>query len=361
MVATAGAGIGSQGRNMRPVAIWLLFCTALVFLMVVVGGLTRLTHSGLSIVDWRPITGWLPPLDAAAWQSVFENYQRFPEYQKLNQGMTLGEFQSIFWFEYLHRLLGRSIGVAFLLPFLWFMISRRIGGRLAWRLGIIFGLGAAQGGVGWWMVRSGLVDQPDVSHYRLATHLGLAVVIYGLLLWTALSLLRDGGRVGISERRMHRGALGCLAAVFITIVSGALVAGLDAGFAYNTFPTMNGMWIPDGVMALTPWYANLLENTITVQFDHRWLAIATSAGIFALWWRERSRSHSRYAQLALHAVAVAVLFQVALGIATVVLVVPLAVAAAHQGNAMILLSAAVTGLHALQGPVNRESGNRVME
>ena len=340
---------------MRPVAIWLLFCAALVFLMVVVGGLTRLTHSGLSIVDWRPLTGWLPPLDEAAWQSVFESYKRFPEYNKLNQGMSLGEFQAIFWFEYLHRLLGRSIGVVFLLPFLWFAISRRIGGGLIWRLAIIFGLGAAQGVVGWWMVRSGLVDQPDVSHYRLAAHLSLAVIIYGLLLWTALSLLRNGEHAGISERRMHRGALGCLAAVFVTIVSGALVAGLDAGLAYNTFPTMNGMWIPDGVMAQSPWYSNFLENTITVQFDHRWLAIATATGIAALWWRERSRPHDGYALLALHAVAAAVLLQVALGIATVVLVVPLPIAAAHQASAMILFSAAVMGLHALQVPVTREA------
>ena len=356
MVVTASAGVGSQGRNMRPVAVWLFLCAALVFLMVVVGGLTRLTHSGLSIVDWRPMTGWLPPLDAAAWQFAFENYQRFPEYKKLNLGMSLAEFQSIFWFEYLHRLLGRLIGVAFLLPFLWFAISRRIPGRLVWRLGIIFGLGAVQGVVGWWMVRSGLVDQPDVSHYRLATHLSLAVIIYGLLLWTALSLLRDGVRTGILERKMHRGALGCLAAVFVTIVSGALVAGLDAGFAYNTFPTMNGMWIPDGVLAQTPWYSNFLENTITVQFDHRWLAIMTAVGIIALWWHERSRSHSSYAQFALHAVAAAVLLQVALGVATVVLVVPLPVAAAHQASAMLLLSAAVIALHALQVPAADKPG-----
>jgi cytochrome c oxidase assembly protein subunit 15 len=332
---------------MRPVVIWLLFCAALVFLMVVVGGLTRLTHSGLSIVDWRPITGWLPPLDEAAWQSAFDNYKRFPEYNKLNQSMSMAEFQSIFWLEYLHRLLGRSIGVAFLLPFLWFAISRRLGGRLTWRLGFIFGLGGVQGVVGWWMVRSGLVDQPDVSHYRLAAHLSLAVIIYGLLLWTALSLMRDGGREG----RVHKGAFGCLAAVFVTIMSGALVAGLDAGFAYNTFPTMNGMWIPDGVMAQTPWYSNFLENTITVQFDHRWLSIATAAGILALWWRERSHPHSGYVRLAITAAAAAVLLQVALGIATVVLVVPLPVAAAHQASAMILLSATVTVLHALRVPL----------
>ena len=352
MVATASAGFGSRGLNMRPVVIWLLICAALVFLMVVVGGLTRLTQSGLSMVDWRPVTGWLPPLDDAAWHSAFENYKRFPEYQKLNQGMSLGDFQSIFWFEYLHRLLGRSIGVAFLLPFLWFLISRRISRTLAWRLAVIFGLGAVQGVVGWWMVRSGLVDQPDVSHYRLAVHLGLAVIIYSLLLWTALRLLFDEGSAAAPKRRLHLGALGCLVAVFVTVVSGALVAGLDAGFAYNTFPTMNGMWIPEGVMAQNPWYLNFFENTITVQFDHRWLALATAAAIGALWWRERSRALSRFARLALHALAGAVLLQIALGIATVVLVVPVPVAAAHQAGAMILISAVITLAYALRRPAS---------
>ena len=356
MTATATAGSDARTAIVRPVAIWLLVCTVLVLLTVVVGGLTRLTHSGLSMVEWRPVTGWLPPLDEAAWGAAFENYKRFPEYQKLNQGMSLGEFKSIFWFEYLHRLLGRTIGVVFLLPFLWFLYVRRIGPKTACRLAVIFCLGAVQGGVGWWMVRSGLVDQPDVSHYRLAVHLGLAVVIFGLLLWAALTSLfgddRDDGPVW----RHHRGAMVCLAAVFATILSGALVAGLDAGFAYNTFPTMNGMWIPEGILAGIPWYTNFTENTITVQFGHRWLAISTAAAILILWWRERSRAHGGFPRMALHAMAAAVLLQTALGVATVVLVVPVPVAAAHQAGAMILFGAMVTAAFALRRSTGRRSG-----
>ncbi len=340
----------------RPVAVWLLVCAVLVFLTVVAGGLTRLTHSGLSMVDWRPVTGWLPPLDEAAWGAAFEDYKRFPEYRTLNRGMSLGEFKAIFWPEYLHRLLGRTVGVVFLVPFLWFLYARRIGRRTALRLAAVFCLGALQGAVGWWMVRSGLVDRPDVSHYRLAVHLGLAVVILGLLLWTALTLLLGDERGGGLPRRHHRGAVACLAMVFATILSGALVAGLDAGFAYNTFPTMNGMWIPDGLMAGTPWYANFTENTITVQFDHRWLAAATTAAVLALWWRERSRARGGFARTALHAMAAAVVLQFALGAATVVLAVPVPLAAAHQAAAMVLFAATVAAAFALRHGAGRRPG-----
>lgn len=336
----------------RPVAVWLLVCAALVLLTIVVGGLTRLTHSGLSMVDWRPVTGWLPPLDEAAWRAAFESYKRFPEYRELNRGMSLEEFRSIFWLEYLHRLLGRIVGIVFLLPLLWFLGARRIDRRTAWRLAAIFCLGAAQGAVGWWMVRSGLVDRPDVSHYRLAVHLGLAVVILGLLLWAALTALFGDG----PARRHHRGAAACLAAVFATILSGAVVAGLDAGFAYNTFPTMNGMWIPEGMMAMTPWYANLAENPITVQFGHRWLAVATAAAVLVLWWRERSRARGGFARTALRAAAAVVPLQAALGVATVVLVVPAPLAAAHQAGAMLLFGAMVAATFALRRDAGRGPG-----
>ena len=335
-----------------PVAVWLFVCAGLVLLTVVVGGLTRLTHSGLSMVDWRPVTGWLPPLDEAAWSAAFESYKRFPEYQKLNRGMSLGEFKSIFWLEYLHRLLGRIVGVVFLLPFLWFLRARRIDRRTACRLAAIFCLGAAQGVVGWWMVRSGLVDRPDVSHYRLTVHLGLAVVIFGLLLWAALTALFGDG----PARRYHRGAVACLAAVFVTILSGALVAGLDAGFAYNTFPTMNGMWIPEGILAMTPWYANLVENAITAQFDHRWLAVATASAILVLWWRERSRARGGFARTALSAAAAVVSLQIVLGVATVVFVVPAPLAAAHQTGAMILFGAMIAVAFALRRDMGRGPG-----
>lgn len=356
MTATTSANPESPGKSTRPVVIWLVVCAALVFMMVVLGGLTRLTHSGLSMVEWHPVTGWLPPLDGAAWTSAFENYRRYPEYQKLNQGMTLEEFKSIFWFEYLHRLLGRSIGIVFLFPCLYFILARRIDRRLSGQLIAIFALGAIQGVVGWWMVRSGLVDQPDVSQYRLAVHLGLAVIIYGLLAWTALSLHFEGGGLGFRKHRHHRGALGCLAAVFVTVLSGTLVAGLDAGFAYNTFPTMNGMWLPEGVMARTPWYVNFTENTITVQFEHRWLALATAAGTLVLCWHEQSRQSRGFARMALYALAAAVLLQITLGVATVVLVVPVPIAAAHQVGAMLLVTAALTAAYALRFPESPQPG-----
>lgn len=350
MTASASERLHAPTSALRPVVIWLIVCAALVFAMVILGGLTRLTQSGLSMVEWRPVTGWLPPLDQAGWMSAFEDYKRFPEYQKINRGMSLDEFKSIFWFEFLHRLLGRTVGLVFLLPFLFFAVTRRINGSLAIRLVGIFVLGGVQGGVGWWMVASGLVDHPDVSHYRLAVHLGLAVLIYGALLWTVLNIHFEGLALGEQARpRHHRGALACLAAIFLTLLSGALVAGLDAGFAYNTFPTMNGMWIPDGIMALSPWYANFTENTITVQFDHRWLASATAAGVLALWWTERSRQRTGFAEFSIHFLVVAVIAQFALGVATVILVVPVPVAAAHQAGAMVLFTAALFAAYALRG------------
>ncbi|MBH60920.1 MAG: heme A synthase [Alphaproteobacteria bacterium] len=348
MTATTIAGQDSRRTSVRLVAIWLFVCAALVFVMVVVGGLTRLTHSGLSMVDWRPVTGWLPPLDEAAWQGAFEEYRKFPEYQKRNSGMSLGEFKSIFWFEYLHRLLGRVIGLVFFLPFLWFAATRKIGGRLVCWLAFIFCLGGLQGVVGWWMVKSGLVDRPDVSQYRLASHLGLAVIIYGLLIWTALSLVFRGSKDTAPEPKLYLGAICCLVAVFVTMLSGALVAGLDAGFAYNTFPTMNGQWIPEGLMAQSPWYANLTENTVTVQFDHRWLATFTVIGIAVLWWRARKQEIGDLAQRALLGLTVAGLLQLVFGIATVILVVPTPLAATHQAVAMLVFTLAVVTTHALR-------------
>ena len=335
---------------MMPVLVWLIICAALVFSMIVVGGLTRLTQSGLSMVDWRPVTGWLPPMDMVAWQSAFDEYKRFPEYLKLNQGMELGEFKSIYWFEFIHRILGRVIGLVFLLPFLFFAIN----GKLSWALGIrlaaIFVLGAVQGMVGWWMVKSGLINYPDVSHYRLAVHLGIAVVIYSALVWTALSVYFRG-QIGLkwTLSQNHVGAMVCVFAIFCTVLSGALVAGLDAGFAYNTFPTMNGAWIPEGIMAQNPWYLNFTENTIAVQFEHRWLACLTVAGALVLWWSQRTRRDTKFMTFSVNFLATASIIQVVLGILTVVLVVPIPIAAAHQAGAMILLTSGIFVAYALRG------------
>jgi len=309
----------------RAVGVWLLLVAVLVVAMTLLGGATRLTQSGLSIVEWKPVTGLLPPMSDAAWQRAFEQYQRFPEYQKLNRGMSLAEFKAIYRFEYAHRLLGRAIGAAFLLPFLWFLWRRRLPRSLAWGLAGIFLFGGLQGLVGWWMVQSGLVDRPDVSQYRLAIHLGLAVAILGLL-------ARLGWRILWPAPAARGGwAWAVLALVYLQLLSGALVAGLDGGLHYNTFPDMNGMWLPPELWAQQPAWVNLFENPTTVQFDHRVGAYATSLAVLALWWHRRGPAGT----VMLLALAV----QVGLGIATLLLQVPVALGVLHQAGALALFLA----------------------
>lgn len=331
----------------RAVAVWLLICCALVFAMVVLGGVTRLTESGLSIVDWRPLTGALPPLGQAEWQAVFDQYKAFPEYQKLNTGMTLAEFKGIFWFEYAHRLLGRAIGLAFFLPFLWFLFTGRVRGPLAWKLAGVFLLGGVQGLMGWYMVKSGLVDDPRVSQYRLAAHLALAVLVYGLMLWLALGLLRP--MAGRSDA--PRGAAwGLVALISLTILSGAFVAGLDAGMDYNTFPLMDGRFVPKGYLAQSPAFVNIFETIAAVQFNHRWLGMITGLLALAFVWRLarwRPDANLRRAAGLFGAMALA---QPALGILTLLLVVPVAVAALHQAGALLLFTAALWTAFELRRP-----------
>jgi heme A synthase len=246
-VSTDAVAAPKKARSDRAIAWWLLVCCALVFAMVVLGGVTRLTGSGLSMVNWKPVSGVLPPLSRAAWEREFEHYRQTPEYKYVNKGMSLSEFKGIFWFEYAHRVLGRLIGVVFLLPFLYFLLRRRIEASLVPKLAVMFVLGGLQGLLGWYMVKSGLVDDPHVSQYRLAAHLGLAVLIYAFMLWTALGILRsdeDSGSRGSSSFSTY--TLILTIAVFVVMMSGAFVAGLKAGFSYNTFPLMAGQWIPDG-------------------------------------------------------------------------------------------------------------------
>src|SRR5882672_10707482 len=238
----------------RGVAVWLLVCCALVFAMVVVGGITRLTHSGLSIVEWQPIAGTTPPLDDAAWQEAFGKYQRTPEFRTVNPGMDLAGFKSIFWWEYAHRLLGRLIGAAFLLPLLWFAARGRVGRALTWKLAALFALGGLQGAMGWYMVQSGLVDDPRVSQFRLAAHLGMALLIYAAMLWIALDLIFSR-RAGVPSG-LRRLAFGLAALVFVMAISGSFVAGIRAGLAYNTFPLMYSHVVPPGMFVLEPWYLN---------------------------------------------------------------------------------------------------------
>jgi cytochrome c oxidase assembly protein subunit 15 len=338
VLADAGA-VPATARSDGAIAGWLLVCCALVFAMVVLGGVTRLTGSGLSMVNWKPVSGVLPPLGRAAWEREFEHYRQTPEYNYVNKGMSLAEFKGIFWFEYAHRLLGRFIGIVFLLPFLYFLMRRRIEASLVPKLAVMFVLGGLQGLLGWYMVKSGLVDDPHVSQYRLAAHLGFAVIIYAFMLWTALGILRHG------ESTTSRGRGGLTAftvtltvAVFVTMMSGAFVAGLKAGFTYNTFPLMAGQWVPDGMWSMTPAYMNFLENPTTVQFTHRVIAIATFLALVALWLSARHIAITRPQRLWLHAMGVAAVIQVALGISTLVLRVPVSLAALHQAGAMVLLT-----------------------
>ena len=245
--------------------------------MVVLGGITRLNHAGLSIVDWRPLVGVLPPFGEEAWQALFADYKRFPEYREINRGMSLGEFKAIFWLEYAHRLLGRIVGIAFALPFVWFLIRRAFDRPLALKVLAIGILGGLQGLLGWYMVKSGLVDRPDVSPYRLAAHLGLAVAIYGCLVWIALGLLMGGAIERVRRASCWRGALwGATGLVFLTILSGAFVAGNDAGLAYNTFPLMADAIVPPDIFLIEPLWRNFFENVPLVQLDHRLLAMLTA-------------------------------------------------------------------------------------
>jgi cytochrome c oxidase assembly protein subunit 15 len=336
-------------RYDRQIAVWLLVVCTLIFAMVVLGGVTRLTHSGLSMTDWKPVTGWLPPLSDQAWLAEFERYKQFPEYKKVNFGIDLAGFKSIFWFEFSHRVLGRSIGLIYLIPFLFFLWRKRVSGALMPKLWLMFVLGGLQGFLGWWMVSSGLVDRPDVSHYRLTAHLGLAIVIYAYGLWIAMALLKPAA-AHLRDRiqKFYRVALMLVGAIFVVILSGGLVAGLDAGFAYNTFPTMNGQWIPDGIAIMSPWFVNIFENTITVQFDHRWLAIATSTATVIFWFRATRIDLSTNVRIIIHLLLVSVVMQVTLGIVTLVNVVPVSAAAAHQAGALVLLTAALAAAHALR-------------
>jgi cytochrome c oxidase assembly protein subunit 15 len=334
-------------HDRRPIAAWLLACCALVFAMVVVGGITRLTHSGLSIVEWQPIVGALPPLDDNAWQETFRKYQETPQFRQVNPDMDLAGFKRIFWWEYVHRLLGRLIGAAFLAPLLWFAARGRISRELTWKLAGIFVLGGLQGAMGWYMVQSGLVDDPRVSQYRLAAHLALALAIYAAMLWIALGLLFPRATVA-PPRALRRFAVCLVALVFAMALSGAFVAGIRAGLAYNTFPLMNGYVTPPGMFVLEPWYLNFFANVATVQFDHRLIAWVLAALVPWFWMRVRLAAVSRRARVAAHLLLGALSAQIALGISTLLLAVPVPLAAAHQAGALLVFTAALLAAHALR-------------
>jgi cytochrome c oxidase assembly protein subunit 15 len=331
----------------KPIAAWLLACCALVFAMVVVGGVTRLTHSGLSIVEWQPVVGAVPPLDDSSWQEAFRQYQQTPEFRVVNPAMDLAGFKRIFWWEYAHRLLGRVIGAAFLLPFLWFAARGRIQRELSWKLAAIFALGALQGAMGWYMVKSGLVDDPRVSQYRLTAHLGFALLIYAAMLWIALDLLLPPV-AATDVRGPRRFALALAALVFAMALSGGLVAGTRAGLAYDTFPLMNGYVVPPGMFALEPWYLNFFANVTTVQFDHRLIAWLLAFLVPWFWLRVRRSTAPRAARIAADLLLAALALQISLGIATLLNAAPLPLAAAHQAGALLVFTCALIAARALR-------------
>jgi heme a synthase len=335
------------GTDSRAVAWWLLIVAALIFAMVVVGGVTRLTRSGLSIVEWNPVTGVIPPLTQQQWIDEFDKYQQSPEYRQVNVGMSLKAFKRIYYVEWAHRLLGRLIGFAFLLPLIYFAVRRRIDRALIPKLVTIFVLGGLQGALGWFMVQSGLVDVPRVSPYRLTAHLALAVVIYGYILWIALDLLYPKLEKNVSPE-LRRSGWVVTALVCVTILAGGFVAGTKAGFAFNTWPLMYGQLTPPGLYALQPWWTNLFENIATVQFNHRMLAYAALVAVAFYAWlglRGRLASRVRVAFALLPAVA---LVQLLLGIATLLMYVPVTLGAAHQGGAMVVFTVAIYLNHALR-------------
>jgi len=341
----------AAARDARQVGWWLAAFGAMVFAMILIGGATRLTESGLSITEWKPVTGVLPPLSHGDWVAEFQKYKRIPQFERLNAGMTLDGFRRIYLWEYSHRLAARVVGLALVLPFAWFLVRRRMPAFARARVTTLVVLLLAQAGMGWWMVVSGLTERTEVSQYRLAAHLLLAFVLLALTVWTAADLLEGRRRRDPGGRSPLARPLGALAAlVFVTAGSGALVAGLRAGRIYNTFPMMGSGLVPVEYGQLAPWWRNLFENHAAVQFNHRVLAVTTFAavlGVALLARRAAARdvSHARVSGRMAVACAVATL-QVALGIATLLLRVPVHLGVAHQGGAALLLVVVLLAWHA---------------
>jgi len=327
----------------RPIAYWLFAVCGMIVAMVLIGAITRLTESGLSIMEWAPVTGFLPPMSDGEWQRLFELYRQTPEYQQVNAGMDVAAFKTIFWWEWVHRFWGRLIGLVYLLPLIVFLIRRRIPAGLTKHLIFGFILGGAQGALGWFMVASGFGDRTDVSQYRLTAHLALALAIYLYLLWLAISCVRaPASRVwpGLKPQLILLFVL-----IALTVTMGAFTAGLDGGFVYNEFPTMGGAFVPGEAFALEPAWRNLFENPVTAQLVHRWLAVGTAAAILFVWWRAPHGTATRSRKRPVDLLAAMALVQVALGIATLLSVVWLPLAVLHQGGAVALLSLALWAIY----------------
>lgn len=327
----------------RAIANWLLAVAGLVFVMIIVGGITRLTESGLSITRWDPIAGTIPPLNEADWQHAFDLYRESPQYQQVNRGMTLDDFKFIYFWEFIHRLLGRVIGVAFAVPLIWFAVKKAIPKGYGWKLVALLALGGLQGAIGWWMVASGLVDVPEVSHIRLAVHLLTAILIFGSLLWVAFNLYRLAKVPDARPAKMPLAAIWALAVLAVQMLFGAYVAGLEAGYAFNTWPLMGEQLYPEHAPWLEPALRNFVDNPVMVQFVHRWLAFVAAAVIGWLAWLAWKAGEK---SAAVHLVG-AVVLQIMLGIATILTGVKLWIGVAHQGMAAVLLAFLLIAAHRL--------------
>jgi cytochrome c oxidase assembly protein subunit 15 len=339
-----------QIASRRLIALWLFGVCALLVAMIVLGGLTRLTGSGLSITEWKPIHGALPPLSDSEWNQEFDAYKTIPQYQRVNAGMTLDEFKSIYWWEWTHRNLGRFIGFAFLIPFLVFAFLRRVEPALYPRLILLFVLGGLQGVLGWFMVMSGLQDRVEVSQYRLVAHLGLAVAIYGAILWTALPLWRGEWPGNGGAHPMLCWVLAIVALVYVQMLLGGFVAGLHAGLIYNTWPLMDGRLVPAGLFARAPSWLAPFEDVTTAQFDHRLIAYLVAASVAALWFVERRHARTAEGAFTANLLFAAVAAQIVLGIWTLLEAAPVWLSALHQLGAVAVLSAALVHAFALRSP-----------
>jgi cytochrome c oxidase assembly protein subunit 15 len=338
----------------RRIGVWLAIWAGMLFVLILIGGATRLTESGLSITEWKPVTGIVPPLNDAEWQQAFDAYQHIPQYQAIHATMSLAGFKRIFLWEYTHRLWARLVGVAFAVPLAWLLVRGGIPARLRRRLVLLLVLLALQGALGWFMVASGLSVRIEVSQYRLAAHFAAALLIYGATVWTAADLLNRRQRSQVSGdelRRVRRTAMGVTGLTILTAIAGAFVAGLRAGHMFNTFPLMAGQVVPPGYALMSPWWRNLFENPAAAQFNHRVLAETTFVAILLLWFIWRRKPLPDGAPRAMARFAGAATLQVGLGIATLLLAVPVGLGVAHQAGAVVLVTAGLLVIHCLRdGP-----------
>ncbi|MGH7524510.1 MAG: COX15/CtaA family protein [Gemmatimonadales bacterium] len=332
----------------RRLGRWLAIWAGMLFLLILIGGTTRLTESGLSITEWKVVSGVVPPLSTAAWNAEFEKYRQIPQYQAIHAGMTLSQFKGIFLWEYLHRLWARLVTVAFAIPLIWFLARGQVPREMRGRLWLLLVLLGAQGALGWFMVSSGLSGRIEVSQYRLAAHFAAALLIYGSTVWIAAGFLSQPRPATDDQPRVRRGAIGVTALAIVTAIAGSFVAGTRAGHAYNTFPLMAGHIVPPGYAALAPWWRNLFENIAAVQFDHRILAYLTLFSILAFWWWARKRGLSAPARRAVSILAAVAIAQVALGITTLLLAVPVVLGVAHQAGAVLVVTAGLLVTHAVR-------------